>query len=540
MVIEAKILISTSVPIEGDNLPISIRIGRPLFILGRNGTGKSALVNRLSGQLGQNVIYMPGSRPSYFDNESLNLTPASRNNLAINLRGWDSSPDTRWRSMSGTQRNEKAVHDLQAAETQFKIDAANEIRLNHNLVEAIQRLQSHDSPLDRVNSLLAQASLPVQLIISGGELRAQQKGAIYSYARMSDGERSALVFAAEVVAAQPNSIFLIDEPELHLHPSIVVPLLTAFISERQDCAFIICTHELELPIACPGEVLLVRGGLWNGQNIVSWELDLLEHPEEIPEAVKVDLIGSRRKVLFIEGNNESLDQPLYSLLFPRLSVRAKESCKDVIKAVEGLRSVEATHRTQAFGLIDHDGMAESAKRDFEEKGIFPLPIFAVESLYYCTEALSAVAVRQSHVLGVSPDILLSEAREGAITSLNDKAIEYLASRIAERQMRDQLLREIPTRAQIASGAVEKIEISFASPFLRELELIKELVDQKDLEAIVSRYPVRESGILNNLAKGLRFSGRLDYERAFLQAVRSEPELQTRLKMKLQGLAAHLE
>lgn len=169
------------------------------------------------------------SRPSYFDNESLSLTPASRRNLEQNLRSWDASPDTRWRSFSGTSRNEKAIHDLQAAETQYKIDAANEIKIDGAKSAAVARLQSNNSPLDRVNALLAQANLPISMLIDGGELRAKQSGAIYSFARMSDGERAALVFAAEVVAAPDGAIFLIDDPEsTYTHPSSFLCLKPSF------------------------------------------------------------------------------------------------------------------------------------------------------------------------------------------------------------------------------------------------------------------------------------------------------------------------
>jgi hypothetical protein len=537
---EPKILIQVHIPVQAGNLTVDIKTAKPVFILGRNGTGKSALVNRLSSQLGEHVIYLPGSRPSYFDNESLSLTPATRRNLQANLKGWDTSPDTRWRSISGTQRNEKAVHDLQAAETQFKIDAANEIKVHGIAAPAIRRLQSDASPLDRVNSLLAQSNLPVQLIISDGELRAQQSGAVYSYARMSDGERSALIFASEVIAAPAGTIFLIDEPELHLHPSIVVPLLASFIFERPDCAFVICTHELALPVACAGEILLVRGGQWNGSSIANWELDLIDNAENIPESIKIDLIGARRRILFIEGGDESLDQPLYSLLFPKISLRSKESCKEVMRAVDGLRSTESLHRSRAFGLIDHDGMDKLQKAEFEKRGIYPLPIFAVESLYYNADVLNIIALRQEDLLGVSASALVEEARKNAFKALDSSSIEFLASRIAERQLRDKIMREIPSREQIADQRISRIEISFESPYMKEFSLLTEMVEHKKLEEIIMRYPVRETGVLTNLARSLRFSGRKDYERAVLQAVKTDSHLRELLKNKLGNLATHLD
>lgn len=522
---------------------VAVRAGSPVFILGRNGTGKSALVNSLAAQWKGKVLYMPGSRPSYFDNESLSMTPASRRQFAANQQHYDSQPDTRWKSMEGTARNEKAIHDLQVAETQYKLDAANQIKAEGSSSSAIARLQADNSPLDIVNSLLAQANLAVQLKVAGGELRAMQGGSLYSYARMSDGERSALVFAAEVVAAQPGMVFLIDEPELHLHSSIVVALVKALILERPDCGFVVCTHQLELPIAVQGgEIVLVRDSVWQGGKIASWDVDVIHDSEQIPEWLWVDVIGARRKILFIEGNNRtSLDQPLYSLLFPTVSLRPRESCKDVMRAVEGLRAVEGVHRAKAFGLIDHDGMSEEQMSKFEDAGIYPLPIFAVESLIYSQEAQGAVAAQQAETLGIDAQEMLNEAKDTAIESLKGQGKkEHLASRVAERQVRDRLLSEIPTRQQLMAQTVGDLNVAVKSPYPDELARLTALVGTSDIHGIVSRYPVRESGVLDGIAKGLRFNNRDDYERAVLRRVGVDANLRATLKLKLGNLASQLE
>jgi len=521
----------------------SVRAGSPVFILGRNGTGKSALVNSLAAQWLGKVIYMPGSRPSYFDNESLSMTPASRRQFTVNQQHFDSQPDTRWKPMEGTARNEKAIHDLQAAETQYKVDAANQIKAEGMSSSAIARLLADNSPLDIVNSLLAQANLAVQLKVAGGELRAIQGGSLYSYARMSDGERSALVFAAEVVAAQPGMVFLIDEPELHLHSSIVVALVKALILQRPDCGFVVCTHQLELPTAVQKcGIVLVRDSIWKDGRIVSWDVDVIQDPVQIPEWLWVDVIGARSKILFIEGNNKtSLDQSLYSLLFPKVSLRPRESCKDVVRAVVGLRDVEKVHRAKAFGLIDHDGMSAEQMNKFEGDGIYPLPIFAVESLIYSQEAQGAVAQQQAETFGSDPQEMLNVAESTAIESLKGQGKkEHLASRVAERQMRDKLLSEIPTRQQLMEQTGGDLNIAVKSPYPDELARLIALVEMSDIHGIVSRYPVRESGVLDGIAKGLRFNNRDDYERAVLRRVVVDADLRKALKQKLGKLALQLE
>jgi hypothetical protein len=539
-------LATLSIPISGGTVSVAVEPRKPVFILGRNGTGKSALVHLIFTGLRERTIYMPGSRPSYFEAESLSLTPASRRQLVTNQQSWDSSPDTRWRTVQGTSRNEKAIHDLQSAETQYKIDAANEIRRNGRSSTAIDRLQSTDSPLDRANTIFAQSNLPIQLVIDGGELKATQAGNVYSHARMSDGERSALVFASEVIAAPAGSVFLVDEPELHLHPSIVVPLVAALIAERPDCGFVISTHELELPGSCDGaKAILVRGAKWQKTSVEAWDVDVVENTNQIPESLHIDLLGSRRKILFIEGRIEgksvSLDQPLYELLFPAVSIRSRESCREVMRAVAGLRATEALHRARAFGLIDHDGMSSDRVAELTSEGIFPIPVFSIESLYYCADVLRAVAVQQSATFGTAAEELLSRARQQALVALKaNGVIEHLASRLAERQMRDQIMLQMPSRKSMMEGEAGTVSISIPSPYPVELQRLNALILNEDVEAIVARYPVRESGVLSALAKGLSMPAREEYERAALTRVSMDESLRVCLKAKLGNLASYLD
>ena len=68
-------------------------------------------------------------------------------------------------------------------------------------------------------------------------------------AQMSDGERSATIIAANVITAESESVLLIDEPERHLHRSVIEPFLSALFTFRKDCIFVIATHEIALPVA---------------------------------------------------------------------------------------------------------------------------------------------------------------------------------------------------------------------------------------------------------------------------------------------------
>jgi len=539
----SKELGCVDVPIPGGMAKIKVNAGVPVFIFGCNGTGKSALVNHLARELKEKAIYFSGSRPSYFENENLSMTPESRRQFDQSSEGWlyDHSMIKRWKPGRGTSRNEKAVYDLCASENQYKNDKIEQIKRDGKDSPVIFELQGENSPLDRVNALLRQANMAVQIKIDGMGLKARRADSVYSYARMSDGERAAFVIASDVMAAKPGAIFLLDEPELHLHPSIVVVLIKSLIDARPDCGFIISTHQLELPVGIHGgKIILMRGISWENENFPECDMDIIDGFSDIPEWLWVDVVGSRKKILFIEGDaGRSLDQSLYGLIFPEISIRARGSCKEVIKAVEGLRGVPEIHRAEVFGLVDDDGMCKGEKEKLEKKGIYPLPVFSVESLLYSEEVQSAVALKQSNTYGEPHEEMLDKARIKAIECLGYDDKRYLASRLAERQLRDDILSKIPGHKQLREGQAGSISIQIESPYQQELDRLENLVGKGDIFGIIARYPVRDSKILKVVAGCLGCKGRDQYEQAALNCIRMNNDLRDVLKMKLGQLASQL-
>jgi ABC-type cobalamin/Fe3+-siderophores transport system ATPase subunit len=538
--------IKIQIPTQNGDLDVQIPVGKALFILGRNGTGKSALVQRLTQSCRAlttgSIIYLPGSRPSYFDGDSLNMTPNGRSQYEQHSPGWDASPDIRIRPVSGTSRNERAIYDLQAAEVQYRVSAADEIESEGVGAAAIARLQSKSSPLNRVNRLLQQANLPVQAIIDSGELKAVQDGVTYSIAKMSDGERTALIFIADVISASPGSIFLVDEPELHLHRSIVVPLLSALLSERPDCTAIVSTHELALANDHPDSpVVLVRGCDWIGNAPSAWHVDVLPNSERIPEDLRLDLFGARQTILFVEGTSSSRDHPLYATLFPNISLRHRSSCVDVRRAVVGLKHVEDLHHVRAFGLVDNDSMSEEFEAQLLSEDVYALSVFSIESLYYSPEMIEAVAGRQAETFKIDSIELIANAESKALSTLRQKdKVEHLASRIAERRLRDKILMVIPSREAMVKNGDESLVVEIQSPYPAALLLISELLEANNLYAIIAGFPVRESGILNDIAKALHFIGEADYEKAARAVICNNAELAEVIKSKLGGLAKTLQ
>jgi hypothetical protein len=133
-----------------------------------------------------------------------------------------------------------------------------------------------------------------------------------------------------------------------------------------------------------------------------------------------------------------------------------------------------------------------------------------------------------------------EAKAAALTSLKQANIEHLAARLAERKMYDQILPALPDRKAMIGGNALPISIQIASPYPGELKKLKDLIAAKDIDGIVARYPVRETSVLTQIAKGLRFTGCEDYEKAALTRINDNKALRSALKAKLGKLASELE
>ena len=267
---------------------------------------------------------------------------------------------------------------------------------NKNLEGASKLAVESVSAFTQLNDLLSLGTLLITLENSNDEeilARHRDADSPYSIAQMSDGERNAAIIGATVLTTDPGTVLLIDEPERHLHRSIIVPFLAALFAKREDCTFIVSTHELALPAANPtAGVIMVRSCEWRNNMAMAWDIDLLEPDDQLSEELRLAILGARRKVLFFEGTGTSLDLPIYNALFPDISVAASGTSTDVERAVEGMRGSQDLHHVEAFGLIDSDGRSHEVVNALSQRGVFALEVYSVESLYYCSDALDAVAI----------------------------------------------------------------------------------------------------------------------------------------------------
>lgn len=492
---------------------LQLDVGETIFVLGANGSGKSSLMHRFYTDNHAHAHRISAHRQTWFNSNASDLSPNAKINALKNITNTDTQARSRYSDDYSAARSSIAIDDLVGSENvraRAIARAADAGRLG-----TVTELAKKGAPVRVINDLLRQSNIPVEISIEANETVIARKagGAPYSIAELSDGERNALLVAASVLTVQSGTVLLIDEPERHLHRSIISPLLSLLFETRTDCAFIVSTHDLLLPIDNPGaRALLVRSCVFAGSAVQSWEADLLAPPTVITEELKRDVMGSRRKILFVEGNGQSLDEALYSLVFPNVSVVPKEGCRSVEAAVGGIRGSEGLHWVRAWGLIDNDGRSPEEIERLADRWIFALPCFSVESIYYHPEILRRVAKRHAAVTGADAAARVSVAEAAARTAVASH-VPRMCARVVERSIREQVMKQLPTADSILAHEAVNVRVDVVKALEHETELLRTALANADTVGIIARYPIRETPALNELAKQMGFQGREQYESA---------------------------
>ena len=133
--------------------------------------------------------------------------------------------------------------------------------------------------------------------------------------------------------------------------------------------------------------------------------------------------------------------------------------------------------------------------------------------------------------------MIAAAKDAAIAVLREEELaERMAARICERQSEAQIEARKPTWKSVRDNRGAPVEISVEPDYAAELERYTRVAADGDVEGLVARYPLRESGVFGRIATNLRYRGAEDYQRAVVTRSRDCPDLAKSLKRRIEPLA----
>lgn len=202
----------------------------------------------------------------------------------------------------------------------------------------------------------------------------------FAFNSMSDGERAAFFYIATVVVAPEKSFIIVDEPENHLNPAIYNKIWDKLITLRKDCQFIFISHTMEFINARTNfELIKIKEFIYPNE----FELEFLgDSLENINSDFIVEIVGSRKPILFCEGSKFDFDYKIYEILFgEKYTIIPTGNCLNVINSVSACNLHANTYSIQsAIGIIDSDLKSLEEISSLKAKYIFVLTCNEIEML----------------------------------------------------------------------------------------------------------------------------------------------------------------
>jgi len=327
-----------------------------------------------------------------------------------------------------------------------------------------------------------------EMLIGGHKIEARKRGSegYFSPHEMSDGERVIFYLLGQCLCAPKNGIIILDEPELHLHRALQTRLWDAVEAERSDCLIVYITHDLAFAASRKGGTHIWLSEYSGGEK---WEWDVVPTDAALPEALLLEVLGSQKPVLFVEGKSGGPDERLYRVLYPTHHIMSFDGCGRIVHATASCRTLK-THgqlSIDAFGLIDRDGRDDSDVASLASMGVSVLECAEIENLLIVEEVLRHVSL----ALHRNADADLAEIKAQVIKLLAQDA-ERISCELAGREL-DRTIRgwawkhpDGPTLQSSLKSHIEKVDAPEVLSSWRKR--IADIVNSSDYASALRIYP----------------------------------------------------
>lgn len=309
-------------------------------------------------------------------------------------------------------------------------------------------------------------------------------GSTLPFNSLSSGEQEVVKVLFDIARKDiKDSVIIVDEPELHLHPTLTFKLIETLKSVGDHSnQFIFLTHSADLisTYYSTGNVYFIDSEQ-GGANQAHRLSDLNHSHKEI-----VDLIGENlglfavgKKLVFVEGEDSSIDRLVYHALAQKYLPEAKVIPVGSVENLITLNAFEQQIRNSIFGIDlymirDKDGLSQSQIDSLEQEGkIRCIKKRHIENYFLDAEILFKVAERL-YITTTKPEI-------------TQQYIEEQLKNIASEQVKLNLLQN--TKEYISTN------YSFNIPTVKSIET-------KTDDDVVSEFSLETVNILNTLTSSL--------------------------------------
>ncbi len=379
-----------SIPTVDGDLPLELFPGRTTTFVGANGSGKTRLATFLETKGISNVHRIAAHRALNL-NASVNKIPLDHALATLETGITHATKETVQTYREGHRWGGRAeIHLLNDYDPLLQVlfaEQSNTTLKTHRQARFGLPFKPDKTKFEKLEQVWNSVLPHRQLVISGDTIKAKTPDSEteYSAANMSDGERAVFYLIAQVLAFDTPKILIFDEPELHLHRSIMEKLWDALEAARPDCSFLLITHDLEFAASRRDKKFLLDS--YDGSK---WQIRPIED-SYFDEETTTRILGGRRPVLFVEGGVKSLDRMIYSACYPEWQILQWGGSSSVRRAVTEMRKCSMFNRLRCAGIIDADDLSSEESEKLHNNSIYPLNVSEVENILALPDICKAIA-----------------------------------------------------------------------------------------------------------------------------------------------------
>ncbi len=508
-----QIIFQFSIPSPTGTLPVSMSAGSSAMFVGANGGGKTRLAVLIEKEVGEQSHRISAHR-------ALILNPAvakisERQALAGLRTGFQHEEAQvahrsghRWQGREATNLLNDFDYLLQA----LFAEQTNQTLVTHTRNRAGDHTKAPPTNFEKLTDIWHRLLPHRRLHISGDDIQVSipETTAKYTASEMSDGERAIFYMIGQALTARANSLLIVDEPELHVHRSIMARLWDEIEAARQDCAFVYITHDLEFAAARTAQKFVINAYVPTPQ----WTIKNVPQNTGFSEELTTLILGSRRPVLFVEGSDTSLDLAFYRACYPTFTVIPRGSCEEVLHSVVTMRRNKDLTRITCAGIVDADDYQASEAQALTARGIAVLPVSEIENIILLPSVSRAIlehegfsgAALQSRMDELARKIFDTLAIPAAV---EDVVIRYCKRRIDRALKRIDLSKASNEQDLASEYAKEVSAINIQQIAQTRRTRIQEVVKATDLTALLGLFD--HKGVIAVAASSLKNTSKDAFE-----------------------------
>lgn len=382
---------------------------RCLVVIGTNGIGKSSFGKAIAGKYPGKSVLISGLHALFISNQPgekkdgdgwLQLQTLIKERLML----------------PRITEYEKMIVRLQQEEFEIAVNFKESCKKEDGLQPPVTKL-------DLIQTVWEEMFPHNRLVRKSGFFEvasACHGGLSYKAERMSDSEKLVFYLTGAALFAPPRSLLIIEGPETLLHDSIKELLWDRIEQLRPDCTYVYLTHDIDFALSrreC--KRLWIKD--FDADNKI-WDYQLIGNSTSLPDELYMEVLGSRKPVLFIEGTeNNSIDYRLYSLVFPEYMVKPMGGCQKVIETTKAFNQMKEFHTLESFGIVDRDRRTDKEIENLNKQHVFVPDVAEVENLLMMEEVIKTVAAR----LKKNPDRVFETVKRNVIRLFKEELEEQV-------------------------------------------------------------------------------------------------------------------